>query len=588
MSVNLLAFTEEIQDLYVNGTFYESYVAKLKTKDELNMIKAKARACSPTILREHLQDGTTSNKGRVLSLHERTSVQAEYVEDEIKFYKLLAANAADGVMPSGVDMVWVNDDVKDCEMAKEFKRNAAVLEKDYIRAHFPNARNAPITLLGMLDPFLYLFSTERSLLLEKPAISPEEALNFESPRTKPGSVADWNNAINEYNKSLTSDDGTQFDTREIASLVQALDMPNAGEYLCWLPTDFYVNEDGSVTIRSYINNLHPVLYADLYKSISKVFAKFVPLLEQVATDVLHPPKPRAAFDKEDWYVSDMLRPDVIIEMVKQDKPIPEEYQQFVTTSSAYCYGGQGNTTLKVKDTELDMTALNRAWKATMARIRPAILPFGTPERLIEPYSVRGLTLQASVDVVSIFLTPKKARLSEQRWQAVGGAGERVFAIGLYFYDVENISRAPIKFREPVSGKVFNDSYEMQKFCSAFKVNGDATRESEYSQEVGEIEITNGQYICYPNLYQTKMPYLQLADLTKPGHAKFIAFLIADPTTKLISTAVVPPQQPSWAKPTEIDENVLACEEAEELKLAYENHGKYVDQRFNVRLSLRDD
>ncbi|KAJ2058735.1 hypothetical protein GGI17_004841 [Coemansia sp. S146] len=588
MSVNLLAFIEEIQELYVNGTVYESYVAKLKTKDELRMIRASAAVRSPSRLREYLQNGTTCNEGLVLSCRGLTNTQVEHVEDEIKFYKLLSANAADGELPGGVDMVWVNNDARDSELAKGFKRNAAMLEKDCVRVCFPNAKDGPVGLLGVLDPFLYSFSAEKSLLLKKPTISPEEALNFASPRTKPGSVANWNQAINRYNKSMASDYDTPFDMREISSLTQAHDMSKADKYSCWLPTDFYVNEDGSVTICSFINNLHPIQYADLYKSISKVFAKFVPLLEQVATDVLHPPKPRAVFDKEDWYVPNMLHPDALIEMVKQDKPVPEEYQQFVTTSSAYCYGGQGNSTLRVKDMELDMTALYKAWEATMARVRPATLPFSTPDRPIEPYIVRGLPLQASVEMVSIFLTPENSRISEQRWQAVGRAEERIFAVGLYFYDVENFSRAPIKFRDPVVGKVFNDSHEMQKFCSSFKVYGDETRESEYSQEVGEIEVVNGQYICYPNLYQTKMPYFKLADSTKPGHAKFIAFHIADPTTRLISTAVVPPLQPSWAKSTEIDESVLVCKEAEEFKDAYESHSQCVEKRFNVRLSLRDE
>ncbi|KAJ2878768.1 hypothetical protein H4R27_005663, partial [Coemansia aciculifera] len=332
MSVNFLAFVEEIQALYINGTFYESYVAKFKTKDELRMIRASTAVRSPSILHEYLQNGTSFNERPVLSCYGLTNTQGEYVEGEIKFYKLLSANAADGELPGGVDMVWVNEDARDSELAKEFKRNAAMLEKHCVHVCFPNAKDGPVGLLGMSDPFLYSFSAEKSLLLEKPALSPEEALNFASPRTKPGSVAVWNQAINRFNKSMTSDDITPFDMREISSLVQAHDMSKVDKYSCWLPTDFYVNEDGSVTIRSFINNLHPVQYADLYKSISKVFAKFVPLLEQVATDVLHPPKPRAVFDKEDWYVPNMLHPDALIEMVKQDKPVPEEYQPFVATS----------------------------------------------------------------------------------------------------------------------------------------------------------------------------------------------------------------------------------------------------------------
>ncbi|KAJ2895949.1 hypothetical protein GGI21_005092 [Coemansia aciculifera] len=71
----------------------------------------------------------------------------------------------------------------------------------------------------------------------------------------------------------------------------------------------------------------------------------------------------------------------------------------------------------------------------------------------------------------------------------------------------------------------------------------------YTQEVGDVEIKSGSYMCYPNFYQTKMPKLELADPTRPGHVKYIAFYIVDPTTRLVSTAIVPPQQPGWVATT---------------------------------------
>jgi hypothetical protein len=40
----------------------------------------------------------------------------------------------------------------------------------------------------------------------------------------------------------------------------------------WLPSEFKLGDNGAVTIDSYINNLHPHVYADLYQTISEVFA----------------------------------------------------------------------------------------------------------------------------------------------------------------------------------------------------------------------------------------------------------------------------------------------------------------------------
>ncbi|KAJ2746697.1 hypothetical protein GGI20_001118 [Coemansia sp. BCRC 34301] len=48
-----------------------------------------------------------------------------------------------------------------------------------------------------------------------------------------------------------------------------------------------LDDDGAVTIESYINNLHPITYAAFYPIIANVFSKFIPLLEQVLTDLVH-------------------------------------------------------------------------------------------------------------------------------------------------------------------------------------------------------------------------------------------------------------------------------------------------------------
>ncbi|KAH6581674.1 hypothetical protein BASA60_002261, partial [Batrachochytrium salamandrivorans] len=50
----------------------------------------------------------------------------------------------------------------------------------------------------------------------------------------------------------------------------------------WLPSEFYVDKDGHVSINSYINNLNPVWHPDLYKTIASVFECFVPMLENLA------------------------------------------------------------------------------------------------------------------------------------------------------------------------------------------------------------------------------------------------------------------------------------------------------------------
>ncbi|KAK6097484.1 hypothetical protein MT418_8568 [Batrachochytrium dendrobatidis] len=54
-----------------------------------------------------------------------------------------------------------------------------------------------------------------------------------------------------------------------------------------LPSEFRVEQDGSVTINSYINNLNPIWHRDMYKCIAKIFKCFVPMFESLFRTI-HP------------------------------------------------------------------------------------------------------------------------------------------------------------------------------------------------------------------------------------------------------------------------------------------------------------
>lgn len=48
----------------------------------------------------------------------------------------------------------------------------------------------------------------------------------------------------------------------------------------WLPANFEISGQGCVSITSYINNLHPVKYAPIYKMMEKLVEKALPLWDQ--------------------------------------------------------------------------------------------------------------------------------------------------------------------------------------------------------------------------------------------------------------------------------------------------------------------
>ena len=55
----------------------------------------------------------------------------------------------------------------------------------------------------------------------------------------------------------------------------------------------------------------------------------------------------------------------------------------------------------------------------------------------------------------------------------------------------------------------------------------------------------GRVLVFPNIYQHAVGSFKLKDPNKPGHRKILVFFLVDPTTRIVSTLSVPPQDISW-------------------------------------------
>jgi hypothetical protein len=75
----------------------------------------------------------------------------------------------------------------------------------------------------------------------------------------------------------------------------------------WLPSIFAVAEDGSVSIKTYINNLDRTVHGELYKSLALLFSKFVPMFEKVLAYVRAIKFHRSNEDESDGDISDIPR-----------------------------------------------------------------------------------------------------------------------------------------------------------------------------------------------------------------------------------------------------------------------------------------
>ncbi|KAK6094568.1 hypothetical protein MT418_8645 [Batrachochytrium dendrobatidis] len=264
----------------------------------------------------------------------------------------------------------------------------------------------------------------------------------------------------------------------------------------WLPSEFCVKQDGSVTINSYINNLNPIWHRDMYKCIAKIFKCFVPMFESLFRTM-----------------------DPVFKYIDLRNGI-NGYE----SPSQSDYGGMES------DTRV---------------IRPVYVPtlpehFQSKYESAKPVSLGGCNLQVIVKLTNIQLTPSKPKYNEGNWHIEGPINESIVATGLYCYDVENITTPKLDFREAV------DRFEYQIASGMYwkDVYG-IDQESPHSQYIGSLEVPNGRCVVYPNRYQHKEQSFELADPTQPGHCKILTFFVVNPACRIVSTAHVAPQQPQW-------------------------------------------
>ncbi|KAI7827737.1 hypothetical protein BX661DRAFT_143294 [Kickxella alabastrina] len=303
--------------------------------------------------------------------------------------------------------------------------------------------------------------------------------------------------------------GTRIDKRYPFSV--ASNTRTASQEFCWLPSEFLISADGQVEIKSYINNLNPLKYALLYPVIAEVFSKCVPLLENVVTDVVYPRKSRVMPNCSNWLVA--------------DEPEPRDYR-------APDY-----------DERFD------AWQARHQFIEPQPEPFELPERPQIPFSLRGRQLQAVVRMTNIDLTPETPVYNDDRWRLEAISQERIVAIGVCCYDVDNITDMHLEFRELVDDDIEHEQCDERGLDLAYGIfdnemhfNSDSI---DISQEIGQVKLQNGRCIVFPNTYQRRLSQLHLVNKNIPGHCKMLILYFVIPTDPIVSTEIVLPQQQDW-------------------------------------------
>ncbi|KAM5540589.1 hypothetical protein V8D89_005620 [Ganoderma adspersum] len=283
----------------------------------------------------------------------------------------------------------------------------------------------------------------------------------------------------------------------------------------WLPTDFDVSPDGTVCPVSYIHNVHPLEHRALYAPLCTVLARFVPLFEDVLTAVLQDSdrKPIVRTDPLMWYdKAEDMRPE------EDDDEDPATY-----------------------DARVEEWEEQYRWPAV-----PDPARFAPPAPLADEARVRlrGTRLQVVVKLANIILTPDNPRYEGGTWHVEGMANERIVATGIYYYQSENVTESRLAFRESLGDEERGVDWPYEQDDSrGYGVVYGVYRE--LNQVLGDVPTTEGKCLAFPNIYQHCVQPFELADKTRPGVRKILAFFLVDPTKRVLGTGMVPPLQREW-------------------------------------------
>ncbi|KAF9151654.1 hypothetical protein BG015_006407 [Linnemannia schmuckeri] len=261
--------------------------------------------------------------------------------------------------------------------------------------------------------------------------------------------------------------------------IPPLDFITAGKIFDVAPVP--KSSKSQVKARSYINNLHPVEYKDMYPVLEEILEKFLPMFEEVLAEIAAFP-PNKLKANRDWY-----------------GPLPEceedqEYDWDEDEDEDEDEGdddGQGERTSKA------------------------------PKESKEPKEVKAYH--------QVYLGGT--------WHVEGMANENIVATETYYYDTVNITDSRIKFRIQIEELGYEQSDDRgTKHLYGVKNHG------LLRQRLDGIETKQDRCLVFPNIFQHKVQSFRLTDPTKLGYRMTLAFFLVNPEEPILSATFVPPQQ----------------------------------------------
>ncbi|KAI9753168.1 MAG: hypothetical protein M1835_001022 [Candelina submexicana] len=542
------------------------------TLREITMMRFVEQITNKFLWNEKIFDETITNRWKVEALAtEGMDISEQMVDYCIAELKLKAKvfEATGGISVIDGDVCksdsLVSGDLRAAlETACEPLVNIPDIQKDW----HPGSDNK---VLDLVHPSLFPLVYGRSKILRKSTVSINKCIS----RSGDGEVV-----------PVPPKD----ETDNYIEKFRELDIPNAwSSKYQWLPCDveFGLEGEDDVKLTSYINNLHPTDFRDLYQIIGRILARAIALWNLSLTGLRMTPdlKPRIQYDKVHYTYDESRRP------VRGDEEKEEDFKDrvrdFNDDEKIYTQPEPG-TFMKIPQLSEEGQS---AWS------NPATRTF-EESTLVHPknYAVnlqrdfRQSGLQVIVKLATIHLNPSSPTYDGGSWHVEGQLNEHICATAIYYYSSHNITTSKLSFRKrgDTDTRVSYDQYDYKWLEAIFGLRDENSEGggSTGTQKLGDVETKQGRLITFPNIYQHRVDPFRLQDETKPGHRKILAFFLVDPNIRIISTANVPCQRRDWwgrelrengaldRLPTELQEQVvdmvddfpISMEEAKEMRL----------------------
>lgn len=301
---------------------------------------------------------------------EITPAQFKFVIDELAYYDKLRDGS---IEVADVDGVWRATQLVPFDIHSKFTRLVAILsdlpehEKDW----HPGSDDK---VLDLVHPGLYLFVSGKTRTIH--------------PNCRTSEPTDLPELQNEALASFIS---TSYQ---------------------WIPTPIEVGPDGDVNILSYINNLHPGRYRELYDVLAAILERTLPLFERVLSFLKLLPGPKIEVSSHEIF----------------DESVEPEQEE-----------GESNADYDLRHDE---------WYENRP-FNPIHIPEYAEPPASPPVKLRSCRLQIIVKIQEIHLTPENPTYDGGVWHVEGMHNERIVASAIYYYNCSNITDCTLSFRQAV-------------------------------------------------------------------------------------------------------------------------------------------